>query len=165
MSNDSETEGAPPSPEVKADDTLILLAARGMLLFPRVVLPIVVGRDRSVRAVQAAVAAEKPIGILLQKDENDQTPGPDELYSIGTIANIVRYITAPDGSHHVIAQGEARFRVKEYVQVEPYLVARIERIEEPDTEHDSAIEARTVNLKAQANQALEIGRASCRERV
>jgi ATP-dependent Lon protease len=68
----------------------------------------------------------------------------------------VRYITAPDGSHHVIAQGEARFRVKEYVQVEPYLVARIERIEEPDTEHDSAIEARTVNLKAQAHQALAL---------
>ncbi|NOT29553.1 MAG: LON peptidase substrate-binding domain-containing protein, partial [Planctomycetes bacterium] len=57
------TQSAPP-----ADDTLILLAARGMLLFPRVVLPIVVGRDRSVRAVQAAVQAERPIGILLQKD-------------------------------------------------------------------------------------------------
>ena len=146
----------PPSPEAKADDTLILLAARGMLLFPRVVLPIVVGRDRSVRAVQAAVAAEKPIGILLQKNEDDPTPGPDELYRVGTIANIVRYITAPDGSHHVIAQGETRFRVLEYLQVEPHLVAKIERIEEPAAEHDPAIEARTVNLKAQAHQALSL---------
>ena len=106
-----------------ADDTLILLAARGMLLFPRVVLPIVVGRDRSVRAVQAAVQAERPIGILLQKNEDEQTPGPDDLYTVGTVAAIVRYITAPDGSHHVIAQGETRFRVLEYMQVEPYLMA------------------------------------------
>jgi ATP-dependent Lon protease len=139
-----------------ADDTLILLAARGMLLFPRVVLPIVVGRDRSVRAVQAAVQAERPIGILLQKDEDDPAPGPDDLFSIGTVAAIVRYITAPDGSHHVIAQGESRFRVKEYVQVEPYLVARIERIEEEAGEHDPEIEARFLNLKAQAHQALAL---------
>ncbi len=137
------------------DDTLILLAARGMLLFPRVVLPIVVGRDRSVRAVQAAVQAERPIGILLQKNEEELTPGPDDLYSVGTIANIVRYITAPDNSHHVIAQGEARFRIKEYVQVEPYLVARVERIEEPE-QPDPEVEARFLNLKAQAHEALAL---------
>jgi ATP-dependent Lon protease len=136
------------------DDTLILLAARGMLLFPRVVLPIVVGRDRSVRAVQAAVQAERPIGILLQKDEDQQVPGPDDLYSVGTVAAVVRYITAPDGSHHVIAQGETRFRVKEYVQVDPYMIARVERIEEPAVEHDPEIDARFLNLKLQAHQAL-----------
>jgi ATP-dependent Lon protease len=139
-----------------ADDALILLAARGMLLFPRVVLPIVVGRDRSVRAVQAAVQAERPIGILLQKNEDQQAPGPEDLYSVGTVAAIVRYVTAPDGSHHVIAQGETRFRVKEYLQVEPYLLARIERIEEQDAEHDPEIEARFLNLKAQAHQALAL---------
>jgi len=138
------------------DDILILLAARGMLLFPRVVLPIVVGRDRSVRAVQAAVQAERPIGILLQKNEDEQIPGPEDLYTVGTVAAIVRYVTAPDGSHHVIAQGETRFRVKAYVQVEPYLMARVERIEEPDLEHDPAVEARFLNLKAQAHQALAL---------
>ncbi len=138
------------------DDALILLAARGMLLFPRVVLPIVVGRDRSVRAVQAAVQAERPIGILLQKNEDEQVPGPDDLYTVGTVAAIVRYITAPDGSHHVIAQGETRFRILEYLQVEPYLMARIERIEEEEPEHDPEIEARFLNLKAQAHQALAL---------
>ncbi|NOT31324.1 MAG: endopeptidase La, partial [Planctomycetes bacterium] len=130
-------------------------SAGGMLLFPRVVLPIVVGRDRSVRAVQAAVQAERPIGILLQKDEDELAPGPDGLHSIGTIANIVRYITAPDGSHHVIAQGEARFRILSYVQVEPYLVARVERIEEVE-QQGPEIEARFLSLKARAHEALAL---------
>ena len=146
---------AAPAP-APADDTQILQAARGMLLLPRVVLPIVVGRDRSVRAVQAAVQAERPIGILLQKNEEEQVPGPDDLYTLGTVANIVRYITAPDNSHHVIAQGETRFRVKEYLQVEPYLLARVERIEEVEAENDPEVEARFLNLKAQAHEALSL---------
>jgi ATP-dependent Lon protease len=152
----TEERPSPAALPPDSDDTLILLAARGMLLFPRVVLPIVVGRDRSVRAVQAAVQAERPIGILLQKNEDEQTPGPDDLFTLGTVAAIVRYVTAPDGSHHVIAQGETRFRVLEYLQVEPYLMARVERIEEEEPEHDPEIEARFLNLKAQAHQALAL---------
>ena len=146
---------AAPAP-APADDTLILQAARGKLLFPRGVLPIGGGGDRSVRAVQAAVQAERPIGILLQKNEEEQVPGPDDLYTLGTVANIVRYITAPDNSHHVIAQGETRFRVKEYLQVEPYLLARVERIEEVEAENDPEVEARFLNLKAQAHEALSL---------
>jgi len=149
-------ESGEPTPAAEADDTLILLAARGMLLFPRVVLPIVVGRDRSVRAVQAAVQGERPIGILLQKNEEKQVPDPEDLYTVGTVAAIVRYITAPDGSHHVIAQGESRFRVLEFLQSEPYLLARVERIEEEEVESDPAVEARFLNLKAQAHQALAL---------
>jgi ATP-dependent Lon protease len=149
-------EAGAPAPEAASDDTLILLAARGMLLFPRVVLPIVVGRDRSVRAVQAAVQAERPIGILLQKNEEKQVPDPEDLYKVGTVAAIVRYITAPDGSHHVIAQGESRFRIKEFLQSDPYMLARVERIEEEELESDPAVEARFLNLKAQAHQALAL---------
>ncbi len=171
MSSDSTSEtggdtvtppaGLRPAEQVGAqareeEEPLIILAARGMLLFPRVVLPIVVGRDRSVRAVQAAVQAERPIGILLQKDETQAVPGPEDLYSVGTVAAIVRYITAPDGSHHVIAQGETRFRVLDYLQVEPYLLARVERIEEDEGEPDTEVEARFLNLKAQAHQALTL---------
>ena len=153
----SEPAAADPAATPRdADETLILLAARGMILFPRVVLPIVVGRDRSVRAVQAAVQAEKPIGILLQRNEEQTQPGPEDLFQVGTVAAIVRYITAPDGSHHVIAQGESRFRVKSYVQVEPYLIARVERIEEPETTPTPEIEARFLNLKGQAHRALEL---------
>jgi ATP-dependent Lon protease len=171
MADEARTE-TPPTPEEEreaqevedstqagpeeAEDTLVILAARGMVLFPRVVLPVVVGRERAVRAVQAAVQAEKPIGILLQRDEELEHPEPDDLYSLGTVAAIVRYVTAPDGTHHVIAQGESRFRVVEFTQTEPYLIARIERIEEPEVEADPEIEARFLNLKAQAHRALTL---------
>jgi len=143
-------------PEIP-EDGLILLAARGMLLFPRVVLPIVVGRERSIQAIQAAVQKEQPIGVLLQKDEDQLEPGEDDLYRVGTVAAVVRYIAAPDGSHHVIAQGEARFRIREYVQTQPYLVAKVELIDEPQVEEDNIeIQARQLHLKNQAHKALSL---------
>ena len=139
------------------EDALILIAARGMLLFPHVVLPIIVGRQRSVRAVQAAVQSDRPIGVLLQRDGGEEDPSPEGLFEVGTVAGIVRYITAPDGSHHVIAQGEERFRIKEYIHTDPYLLARVERIEEPEyDETDKEISARMLNLKSLAHQALEL---------
>ena len=139
------------------DDAMIILAARGMLLFPRVVLPIVVGRERSVRAVQAAVESDRPIGILLQTVEGEEEPEPEDLYQVGTVATIVRYVTAPDGSHHVIAQGENRLRVKEFLAQQPFLIARVETIDEPEVdEEDKEIEARLFNLKSQAHQALSL---------
>ena len=145
-----ELEGLP-------EDALIVLAARGMLLFPRVVLPIIVGRPGSVRAIRAAVQASRPIGILLQRDEAQEEPGPEDLYAVGTEAQVVRYVTAPDGSHHVIAQGETRFRVLEFVRTTPFLVARVERIAEPTfDEGDKEIEARLFNLKSQAHHALSL---------
>ena len=143
---------APQIPE----DGLILLAARGMLLFPRVVLPIVVGRERSIKAIQAAVQREQPIGVLLQRDEELTEPGEDDLYRVGTVAAIVRYITAPDGSHHVIAQGESRFRIREYVQTDPFLIAKVDLIDEPEVEESAEIQARHLHLKNQAHQALSL---------
>ena len=139
------------------EDAMIVLAARGMLLFPRVVLPIVVARERSVSAVQAAVESGRPIGILLQRDEREEEPEPEDLYQVGTVATVVRYVTAPDGSHHVIAQGEERLRVLEFLSTKPFLVARIERIEEPPVDEQSKeVEARLFNLKSQAHQALSL---------
>ncbi len=137
------------------EDALAILAARQMVLFPRVVLPIVVGRDRSVRAVQAAIQSSRPLGILLQRDEKQEAPLPEDLHGVGTVAQVIRYLTAPDGSHHVIAQGESRFRVREFLQTEPFLIARVERIPEVDPEPmPTDVEARFLNLKSQAHQAL-----------
>ncbi|MEW6073475.1 MAG: endopeptidase La [Planctomycetota bacterium] len=147
----------PAGEEGLPDDELIVLAARGMLLFPHVVLPIIVGRQRSVAAVQAAVRADRPLGVVLQRNADDEDPAPEELYSVGTVASIVRYITAPDGTHHVIAQGQERFRILEYVQTEPYFVARVERMPEPEyDENETEIAARFLNLKAQAHQAVSL---------
>jgi ATP-dependent Lon protease len=134
-----------------------ILAARGMILFPGVVLPVLVGRERSVRAVQAAIRHDRPIGVVLQHDPEAQAPMPGELHDVGTTAQIVRYLTAPDGSHHVIAQGQARFRKIEFVQTEPFLAARVEVVPEASfDELPKDVEARFVALKTQAHEVLDL---------
>jgi len=140
-----------------ASDELILIAVRGMALFPGVVLPVSVGRPRSVRAVQAAVAAGKPIGILLQRNPQADEPTPDDLYRVGTQAEILRSITAPDGGHHVIVQGQRRFRVREFQVGKELLRARVEFFEDERAhEHAPDVEARFLNLKQQAQEAIAL---------
>ena len=139
------------------EDEMILVAVRGMILFPGVVLPVVVGRERSVQALQAAAKAGGEVGLLLQKDGEQEDPGPRDLYRIGTVAGIVRYLAAPDDNHHVIVQGRDRFRVKRFTRREPFYVAQIERL--PDPAADDAgtdIEARALHLKHQATTALQL---------
>jgi ATP-dependent Lon protease len=150
-----EPEG---EPEIDLpDDALILIAVRAVVLFPGMVLPIVAGRQRSVRAIHAAVQSERPLGLLLQKDSDDEEPTAGRLYQTGTVAHILRYLTAPDGTHHVIVQGRARFRVVEFLQTQPFLAARIERIEEPGEEEMSPeVQARFLNLKQKALEVVEL---------
>src|SRR6266496_4305161 len=114
------------------DDALIILPVRRMVLFPSMILPVALGREASIAAAQAAVRAKRPIGVLLQRNGETEKPGPEELCFVGTVANIVRYVTTPDGTHHVVCQGQQRFRVVEYLEGYPFLVARVGRIEEPE---------------------------------
>src|SRR5688572_22331662 len=100
-------------------DAIIVLPVRNMVLFPGVVLPITVGRPRSRAAAQEAVRAQRPIGVLLQSKPEVDEPGPDDLHWVGTSANVLRYVTAPDGSHHLICQGESRFRVLQFIEGYP----------------------------------------------
>ena len=137
------------------DDALIVLPVRGMVLFPGTVLPIAVSRRRSVAAVQQAARSEKPIGVLLQRDEGVEDPGPLDLHRIGTVATILRYVTAPDGVHHIIGQGHSRLRVVDFLEGYPFIVARIERIEEPVV-MTREIEARVHRLKEQAAEAVRM---------
>jgi ATP-dependent Lon protease len=153
----TQAEAPPPGAAPWPADQLIVVAVRGMVLFPGVVLPVVVGRERSVRAVKAALQAEQPIGLLLQRTPEDEDPPADELYPFGTLAEILRYVTAPDGTHHVIVQGRERFRVLGFVQTEPYLIARVERLPAaPQEEHEKRIEARTLHLRQRALEALRL---------
>ena len=136
-------------------DALILLPMRGMALFPGVVAPITVGRQRSVTAAQEAARCERPIGLLLQRDASVEEPSRDDLYEVGTQADIVRYVTAPDGTHHIICQGESRFRVQEFLEGYPFLAARVETIVVPEAA-GAEIEARLSLLREQAVEALEL---------
>ena len=149
-----ETLGAAPSPPLPPE-ALIIVPVRGMVLFPGTVLPITLGRPRSVMAAQRAVREQKPVGIVMQRNAEIADPLPVDLHRMGTLANIVRYITAPDGTNHIICQGEQRFRVDDYLSGWPFFVARTERIPEPTSTSDQ-IEARFLHLKGQAIEAIQL---------
>ncbi|MHC4107531.1 MAG: endopeptidase La [Planctomycetota bacterium] len=142
---------APPLPE----DALIILAVRGMVLFPGVVVPVTVGRPRSLAAVQEAARSECPLGVLLQRDVDVEEPTPEHLHRVGTVSAILRYLTAPDGTHHVICQGQQRFRVVEFLEGYPFFAARVELVEEVE-KTGKAIEALTHHVKQQALEALKL---------
>src|SRR6266481_2768457 len=150
--------GARSSPEgtyALPEDALVILPVRGMVLFPGMILPIALGREGSIAAAQLALKTKRPIGVLLQRNSETERPGPEELCLVGTVANILRYVTTPDGTHHVICQGQQRFRVVEFLEGYPFLVARVGRIEAPDASGDE-IEARLVQLKERALEVLEL---------
>ncbi len=135
----------PPIP----NDALIIVPMRGTVLFPQNVSALVIGRKPSVAAVQQAVRSEKPIGLVMQLRDNDEDLSPDSLHTVGTVAEILRYLTAPDNTHHIVCQGVQRFRVQEYLQGYPFLVARIEKYEEIEVSSKD-IEARVITLKQKA---------------
>ncbi|MFZ0778435.1 MAG: endopeptidase La [Xanthobacteraceae bacterium] len=135
-------------------DAVIIVPVRNTVLFPGLVVPITLGRPKSVAAAQQAVREQRQVGILLQREAAVDDPTAIDMHRMGTLANVLRFITAPDGTHHVVCQGEQRFQIVEYLSGWPFLVARVLRIPEPDT-RTPEIEARFVNLKAQAVQAIE----------
>jgi ATP-dependent Lon protease len=148
QSGDSADPSLPP-------DALAILPVRDSVLFPGAVMPLAVGRQSSVAAVQYAMRAGQQIGVVMQRDPQAAEPSALDLHRMGTIANILRWVTAPDGSHHLISQGVQRFRVVDYVMERPLLAARVLRIEEPET-RTQEIEARFLHLKNQALEALQL---------
>jgi ATP-dependent Lon protease len=145
------TVSYPPPPS----DALIILPVRGTVLFPGLVLPIAVGRPGSVAAAQQALREQRQLGVLMQRHHEAEEPRPADMHRIGCVANLMRYVTAQDGTHHLACQGEQRFDVIEFLEGWPFLVARVVRIPEPDTQSPE-IEARFLNLKRQAVEALEL---------
>jgi len=139
----------PPLPE----GVVAILPLRNAVLFPGVVLPLSVGRRRSVLAVQASLEAERPIGVVLQKEAETEDPGGADLHVIGTLGNVLRFVTTGEGHHHVICQGVRRFRVVEYVEGFPFLAARVEQVEVRE-EMTPAVEARMNELKRLAMEVL-----------
>ncbi len=137
------------------EDALIIIPVREMVLFPGAIAPIAIARPKSVAAAQQALREQRPIGIVLQRSPETEEPGPDDLYRVATIANIVRYITAPDGTHHIVCQGVQRARILDFLPGTPFLAARFQQIPEPTTSSPE-IEARALNLQRQAIEAIEL---------
>jgi len=142
------SEAIRPIPE----DALIVITTRNLVLFPGTVLPMTMARQRSVIAAQTAIRLNRPVAIVLQRDPTQDDPLPVDLHRVGTEANLLRYVTSPDGAHHLICQGERRVRIVEFLDGYPFFVARIERVGEPEAQ-STEVEARLFNLR---NQALEV---------
>jgi ATP-dependent Lon protease len=151
----AETGSGAGSAKSLPPDALIIMPVRGFVLFPGTIFPLTIGRERSVRAAQQSVRDQVQLGVLMQRDPELVEPGPLDLHRVGAVANVVRYVTAPDGSNHLVCQGVQRFRVIEFLGGYPYLVARVNRIEEPEL-RGPEIEARFLNLQRQAIEALEL---------
>jgi ATP-dependent Lon protease len=136
-------------------DALIVIPMRNTVLFPGVISPITVGRVASVAAAQEAVRSEKKVGFLLQRDPQKNDVRPEDLYWVGTAGQVVRYITGAEGTHHLVVQGLTRFRVLEFLDGWPFLVARVEMMKADETTNPD-VEARFLQLKEQAVEAVQL---------
>jgi len=150
----SENHSTEQTNRVVSDDMLIILPVRNLVLFPGVVSPVSMARERTVAGAQEAVRTERKVGFLLQKDPSVDEPGPDDLYKVGTVATVLRYVTQ-DGTHHLVVQGERRFRVLDFQPGLPFMLARVEYLAETGLT-SSEVEARTLNLKRQAREAINL---------
>lgn len=133
---------------IKLDKEIPILTVRNMVLFPGVVLPVAVGRASSKKLIKDAMADNKPIGVVCQKNPQVNEPGLKDIYTTGTIAKIVRTLELPDKSTTVILQGACRFHLTKIVQTEPYMTANVKKLKEVlPTKDDAEFEAIVSNCK------------------
>jgi ATP-dependent Lon protease len=121
-------------------EELPILPLRGVVVYPQTAVPLTIGQPRSIRLVDDVASGQRLIGLLTSKDQDDENPGPDKLYGVGTVAMIHRLFRAPDGTIRLLVQGLSRFRVLEFTASDPYLKAKVEpaiEIEEEGLEVDA----------------------------
>ncbi len=147
--NEEEDEKANEQP---IPDELPVLPLRNTVLFPGVVIPITVGRDKSIKAVNDAYKADKMIGVVAQKDSNVEEPTVSDLEDIGTAAKIVKLIKMPDGGTTIIIQGRKRFKIEEIISDDPYFKAKIKVLIEDNLKDDPDFVAMVSSIKDLAGQ-------------
>ena len=132
-----------------------ILPLRGTVLYPELILPIMVGRKRSVKLIDDAMEKDRIIGVVTQKRSETEDPGENELYRIGVAALILRMIREMDGSQRVIVQGLSRIKIQQYTQKDPYYVANVETIDESPAQ-GVEIEALIMNVKNLFQRAVDL---------
>jgi len=142
--------------ETAIPSVIPLLPLRNTVLFPGVVLPITVGRDKSIKAVNDAYKSDKLVGVVAQKDSEVEDPTVSDLEDIGTVARIVKLIKMPDGGTTVIIQGRTRFKIGTITTDDPYFKASIETIVEPEPPKNQDFEAYVSNIKDLATQIIQL---------
>ena len=120
--DDEEEQGT----EIPAE--LPILPLRGMVVYPQTAIPLTVGQPRSMKLVDDVVSGDRLIGLVTARNPELETPGPEDIYEVGTLAAIHRLFRAPDGTIRLLVQGIARIRVYEYTPLDPYLRAKVHAI-------------------------------------
>lgn len=144
---------------IKIPDILPLLPVRDMVMYPSVLLPLFVGRDMSINAVEKSLSQDRLIVVAAQKDLTDEDPLPDRIYSIGVVSQIMRMLRLPDGRVKVLIQGLKKARIEKYIQEAPTFLVRLSSIEEPlITEITLEIEALMRYVKEEMEKVVSMGR-------
>jgi ATP-dependent Lon protease len=151
--NESDNDA---SEKIEIPAEIALLPLRNTVLFPGVVLPITVGRDKSIKAVNDAYKGEKLIGVIAQKDSTIEDPEFKDLETIGTVAKIVKQIKMPDGGTTVIIQGKSRFSINNLLSEEPYFKASIQPLYDDEMPKDADFEAYVANIKDLATEIIQL---------
>ncbi|HWJ30161.1 MAG TPA: LON peptidase substrate-binding domain-containing protein, partial [Flavisolibacter sp.] len=151
--NENESDNGQETP---IPNDIPLLPLRNTVLFPGVVLPITVGRDKSIKAVNDAYKSDKLVGVVAQKDSEVEDPTISDLEDIGTVARIVKLIKMPDGGTSVIIQGRTRFKVATVTTDDPYFKANIETLLEPEPPKNQDFEAYVATIKDLATQIIQL---------
>ena len=155
----SRPPGEPQEESIKIPDVLPVLPLKDTVVFPYIILPLSVGRDKSVLAVDRALSESRVIMLVAQRDAAADNPGEADLFEVGTAAVIMRMLKLPDGRIRILVQGLSRARVQHISQMEPYLQAKIERIEEPRPAAPSMeIEALVRSVKESLDRAVTLGK-------
>jgi ATP-dependent Lon protease len=160
----SEEGRAPETAPVDIPDVLPILPLRGLVVYPHTAVPLTVGQPRSVKLIDEAVGGKRLIGLVASRKPELETPGPEDLYSFGTVGMIQRLFRAPDNTIRLIVQGLARFRVQEYTSLEPYLTAKVSLAPEK-VEEGVEVEAQVRAAKDQFQKIAELAPSLPREIV
>ncbi|MEO6844039.1 MAG: LON peptidase substrate-binding domain-containing protein, partial [Ginsengibacter sp.] len=145
-----------PNDEQLIPAELPLLPLRNTVLFPGVVIPITVGRDKSIKAVNEAYKADKLVGVVSQKDSQVEEPTVSDLVNIGTVAKILKLIKMPDGGTTVIIQGKKRFKINEITSEDPYFKAKITILADTELKGDNDFEAMVSSIKELSGQIIQL---------
>src|SRR5512138_2470961 len=153
--NSSDPESSQMSNSAKYPEVLPILPLRGVVVYPQTAVPLTVGQPRSIKLVDEVVGGDKLVGLLASTNPELESPGPNDLYKVGTIAIVHRLLRAPDGTIRLLVQGMDRFRLGEFVQEEPYLKAKIELAPEK-IEEGLEIDALARNARDQFQQITQM---------
>ncbi|MCE3045920.1 endopeptidase La [Legionella sp. 16cNR16C] len=148
-----------PSPENDEFSFLPVLPLRDVVVYPHMVIPLFVGREKSIKALEAAMVDNKQIFLVAQRKSSNDDPSPADVYNIGTVASVLQLLKLPDGTVKVLVEGEKRSRVKEYKQEQGFLEARLEEVEEVVGEVDpQEIEILMRSLMSQFEQYIKLNK-------